>query len=298
MHLTCPPLPADLPFARLDSILLLIKNHLKGEIPSMLNAKDNQVFMDYLSGGHSKDISREREANASSNGVMSVAARNIMGALAAAAPKGKAISPSVLSQAMSEHMDRYAIIKEASNDAHKLVASMAEADKVCNSFFERVRDKVTWLQDSCRTDLELQEEFEALEHKSLKNKAQFEAMEKRSLKRKAEFMELEEQIHRDTRRYRVHMNEHNLLHKQKLLEQELLYKQKALDMERAQKQKLQEQELQHKQKVQEQELQHKKVMLDLSMQEAKVMQQLNQAMQERQQLLRRGHGASNNQSRR
>jgi hypothetical protein len=68
---------ADVPFARLDVILLLIKNHLKGRIPDMLNDKDNQVFMDYLAGGRSKQVEKEREANAQSGGVLSVAARNL-----------------------------------------------------------------------------------------------------------------------------------------------------------------------------------------------------------------------------
>jgi len=67
------------PFARLDSILLLVKKHLKGKIPDMLNAKDNQVFLDYLAGGQSRQIAVERAANAQSKGVLSVAARNIEG---------------------------------------------------------------------------------------------------------------------------------------------------------------------------------------------------------------------------
>ena len=68
---------ADVPFARLDAILLLIKNHLKGRIPDMLNDKDNQVFMDYLAGGQNKKVATEREANAQSGGMLSVAARNL-----------------------------------------------------------------------------------------------------------------------------------------------------------------------------------------------------------------------------
>ncbi len=68
-----------MPFARLDSILLLVKNHLKGKIPYMLNAKDNQIFLDYLAGGQSRQIAVEHAANAQSKGVLSVAARNIGG---------------------------------------------------------------------------------------------------------------------------------------------------------------------------------------------------------------------------
>jgi hypothetical protein len=42
---------AGSPFARLDSILLLVKNHLRGKIPEMLKEKDNQVFLDFLAKG-------------------------------------------------------------------------------------------------------------------------------------------------------------------------------------------------------------------------------------------------------
>ena len=43
----------------------------------MLNDKDNQVFLDYLAGGRNAQVAMEREANAQSNGVLSVAARNL-----------------------------------------------------------------------------------------------------------------------------------------------------------------------------------------------------------------------------
>ena len=70
---------SDVPFAKLDNILLLVKKHLKGKIPDLLNAKDNQVFLDYLSGGQSSQIARERAANASAQGVLNMAARNNLG---------------------------------------------------------------------------------------------------------------------------------------------------------------------------------------------------------------------------
>jgi hypothetical protein len=70
---------ADVPFAKLDAILLLIKTCLKGEIVDILNAKDNQVFLDYLAGGQSQQIALEREANAQSSSALNVAARNAVG---------------------------------------------------------------------------------------------------------------------------------------------------------------------------------------------------------------------------
>ena len=55
---------ADIPFARLDAILLLAKLHLKGVIPKALNLKDSQIFIDYLAGGLCRVIALERLANA------------------------------------------------------------------------------------------------------------------------------------------------------------------------------------------------------------------------------------------
>lgn len=68
---------ADVPFGRLDEVMQLIKKHLTGRIPDMLNKKDNQVFLDWLAGGQDKQVAMEREANARSNGALSVAARNL-----------------------------------------------------------------------------------------------------------------------------------------------------------------------------------------------------------------------------
>lgn len=147
-------------------MLLLIKNHLKGKIPTLLNAKDNKIFMDYLAGGHDKQISEERQANASSSGVLSVAARNQMavrcggeskspslpsqanssssGVLSVAARKQLAVrggkgggsSPSLLSQLTNERKDTYDIIKQASKDAHELMANLNKADENFASFME------------------------------------------------------------------------------------------------------------------------------------------------------------------
>jgi hypothetical protein len=63
----------------MDAILLLAKNHLRGEIPTILNTKDNQVFLDYLAGGQSRQVATERAANAQSTGILSMGARNVQG---------------------------------------------------------------------------------------------------------------------------------------------------------------------------------------------------------------------------
>ncbi len=59
--------------------MLVVKNHLKGKIPDMLNAKDNHVFLDYLAGGQNRRIAVERAANAQSTGLLSMGARNVCG---------------------------------------------------------------------------------------------------------------------------------------------------------------------------------------------------------------------------
>jgi hypothetical protein len=70
---------ADILFAKLDAILLLIKTSLEGEMVNMLNAKDTQVFLDYLAGGQDTRIAQERETNVGSGSVLNAAARNVMG---------------------------------------------------------------------------------------------------------------------------------------------------------------------------------------------------------------------------
>ena len=69
----------EVPFAKLDAVLLLIKTCLKGELVDKLNAKDNQVFLDYIAGGQNAQIAQEREANATSGGALNAAARNAVG---------------------------------------------------------------------------------------------------------------------------------------------------------------------------------------------------------------------------
>jgi hypothetical protein len=119
----------DVPFARLDAILLLIKNHLKGRIPEMLNSKDNQVFMDYLAGGQSRQVAMEREANAASGGVLSVAARNLV---VADEDEGKDVA-----------------MKEVENAKGELqvVASLAREVKGLPETFKEIRKEFSELEE-------------------------------------------------------------------------------------------------------------------------------------------------------
>jgi hypothetical protein len=93
-----------MPFTLLDGVLLLIKKHLKGKIADMLNAKDNQIFLDYLAGRPSEQIASETVANADSKGALSVAAHKLVGGHA--------------SQLM---------LTEAARDARRLMQSMEKA---------------------------------------------------------------------------------------------------------------------------------------------------------------------------
>ena len=128
-----------MPFARLDSILLLSKNHLKGGIPAMLNAKDNQVFMDYLAGGQNKQVAREREANACSSGALSTAARNAVGLHEA--PQGSSapvpVAASVAPGGM-QLLDREscALLAAAASDAEKLAMQL----RLCSTAFADFAD--------------------------------------------------------------------------------------------------------------------------------------------------------------
>lgn len=105
----------------------MIKNHLKGKIPDLLNQKDNQVFIDWLGGGHDRQLAREREANANSNGALSVAARNLQGVPEDASTAYKALdgdgnpAPKELLEAMSIHAETTA------NSMKELAVSIKEA---------------------------------------------------------------------------------------------------------------------------------------------------------------------------
>jgi hypothetical protein len=152
----------DIPFARLDGILLLIKRHLKGEIADMLNAKDNQVFLDYLAGGRSRQIARERVANADSQGALSVAARNLVGSN----NEGSLVTSNKV-------QEMHALIKETNRDSQELAASLGKATQSYATFIDTQIQYTKKLQEQ-------QAEGEA------QNEARKEQFHKNDLKRKAE----------------------------------------------------------------------------------------------------------------
>ena len=90
----------------------------------MLNEKDNQVFIDYLAGGQSTKIAEERSANATSSGVLSVAARNLQGV------EEKIDTPSVEDKPSPAlgggNGGVIELIKATSNETAKLVENMVD----------------------------------------------------------------------------------------------------------------------------------------------------------------------------
>ncbi len=130
-----------MPFARLDSILLLVKNHLKGKIPDMLNAKDNQVFLDYLAGGQNRRIAVERAANAQSTGVLSMGARNVCGVEDTTTD---APAPAIV---ITE--DQLALIKETRQELEAVKSLMSEMSQMqgLSETFQGVKQVLSELAD-------------------------------------------------------------------------------------------------------------------------------------------------------
>jgi hypothetical protein len=207
------------PFARLDGILLLIKKHLKGKIADMLNAKDNQVFLDYLAGGPSEQIASERVANADSKGPLSVAARNLVGGHG------------------SERM-----LTEAARDARRLMESMEKAKA---SYVDFSETKLMYEEKLHQAELKRKAELQAHElliHEAeMKRKADMEAQElqmhEADMKHKAEMqvyeMKLKAEIQAQDLKRKAEVHEEELKHKRKMLWLEVEAKQKMIDLRMA-----------------------------------------------------------------
>jgi hypothetical protein len=185
------------PFARLDTILLLIKTCLKGPIVEMLNKKDNQVFLDYLAGGQSTRIAQvdaslkfyyiqvffiqransqheqERSANAASDGALNVAARNLAAAEESPVP-----------EILTQDSARYSM---------KRKAEQMEMD-------ELVLKKTQELHEAeMKRKAEIMEQLEEMHDADMKRKAeimeQLEEMHDADMKRKAKIMEQQQESH-------------------------------------------------------------------------------------------------------
>jgi hypothetical protein len=183
------------PFARLDSILLLVKNHLKGKIPDMLNAKDNQIFLDYLAGGQSRQIAVERAANAQSKGVLSVAARNIEGLPEEGGDMDAAVVPAVMTE------EQLALIKDArqeleavqviAKDVERLPGNLQEVKKGYSEFLEvkascdrkEHEQKVRFAEELLEQKLRHAEQLQAFEVKKRKQNLDMDEEEAKSAER-------------------------------------------------------------------------------------------------------------------
>ncbi len=130
-----------MPFARLDSILLVVKKHLKGKIPDMLNAKDNHVFLDYLAGGQNRRIAVEPAANAQSTGVLSMGARNVCGVEETTTDAPAPVT--IITE------DQLALIKEARQELEAVKSLMSEVSQMqgLSETFKEVRNGLAELAD-------------------------------------------------------------------------------------------------------------------------------------------------------
>ena len=156
-----------IPFARLDSILLLVKRHLRGPIPEMLNAKDNQVFLDYLAGGQNSRIAVERAANAQSGGVLSVAARN-----AAGLPEGGGATMWVTEEQLALIKDARQELVTVQTIAGALQSELAglagTLREVKQGYAEFADVKIHYAQKEHEQKIQFAEEIQAFEQKKRK----------------------------------------------------------------------------------------------------------------------------------
>jgi hypothetical protein len=188
----------DVPFARLDNILLLAKNHLKGDIPRMLNEKDNQVFIDYLAGGQSKQIATEREANAQSSGVLSMAARNLQGIGETANPCVEGVDK--ISQALGGDCGM-GMIKAVSKETGKLAVKLMDVVTLMDA------------QVDMSSKLHAQMKKQQLETRIIHADAH-----RQDLKRKQECLDHDLKCKELDLRCKQQMHEQDMLHKKQMLE--------------------------------------------------------------------------------
>lgn len=116
-----------------------------------LNAKDNQVFLDYMAGGQDSQIAREREVNASSGGALNVAARNLAG----------------LSESAIENADKEAF--QLAQDAREYVVQLGNAR---SAYMQLMNTRLEMEAKLHRQSLEFQRELDV--QKSLENKRDLE----------------------------------------------------------------------------------------------------------------------------
>jgi hypothetical protein len=183
----------------------LVKNHLKGRIPDMLNAKDNQIFLDYLAGGQSRQIAVERAANAQSKGVLSVAARNIEGLPEEGGDMDAAVVPAVMTE---EHL---ALIKDARQEleAVQVIAKDVERlpgnlQEVKRSYSEFLEVKVSCNQKEHEQKLHHAEEMLAFELKKQEQQIQFaERLQAFEVKKRKQNLDMDEEEAKSAERCRA-----------------------------------------------------------------------------------------------
>jgi hypothetical protein len=187
IHVTFDCIFSDVPFAKLDQVLLLIKNNMKGTIPAMLNEKDNQVFLNYLAGGQNQQIAKETEANAASNGPLNVAARNFVG-VEEDADKASSIATTTVVQLPDAQS--CLMMKDAAKDSLEITLNIMRAKEAYNALSET---RITC--DTKEHNLAMERNLD-----SMKRKAQDMAMDvfhkKQMMDLRAQEVEIEERMAR------------------------------------------------------------------------------------------------------
>ena len=163
---------AEVHFAKLDDMLQLICDCLKGEMAVAIRAKKMDVFIDHLCGGQNAQIACEREANAVSNSAINVAARNVAGVGEGTAQISSVGDVSALSSAavvVQQGDDTFAVTVNAIRGACSEVMELAVQLRDC---------KVAYV-DYANTKLEMEAKLneQAFEHAKAMRAAEAKALE-------------------------------------------------------------------------------------------------------------------------
>ena len=137
---------AALPFALLKDILELAMTKLEnGPLVQELKQKGVQVFINYCAGGPDKQIALEQQANAASNGLLNVAARNAMGVAEVA---GVAQEQQQLPLTREEEQERTLLLKEMGKQAQVIATLPGSLEKASEqySIFSETRIKYARLE--------------------------------------------------------------------------------------------------------------------------------------------------------
>lgn len=167
------------PFVRINVLMkLVVRGYLKGPFTEALRDKNEKVIEDYFSGGFNRKIALERQANATSNGVLNVGFRNLQQA------EGRSsqdvvplLSSSSSCLVVAENESQRVLLKGISEDATEAATSL---QKVKESFVDFVETKIQCM----RKEYDVKAEIAGKELQLEDSKRAFE------IKKRKEMMEL------------------------------------------------------------------------------------------------------------